>query len=122
MSEQWCLGFEYVPGEGVCVAAWPWCLVTSLPPDDARLAGLAERFAQSPTLATVIDLVGTVCPSFAALVVDDASDPGAPTVKIVLHGDVRAVVDGEAASGTKLITMATLPPDADVELWGGPGE
>ena len=109
--------FSYTPGEFTCLANWPVCLLIDLAPSDPRLPELVGLLDGEPTIEAVVDQLSrdgvTATPSFGLIRVDQDPAP------VVVHGDIRAIIDNEELPGTRFFAEAMASPLDQLSLSAG---
>ena len=112
--------FTYADGTGVCCAQWPVCVLTEITAQDSRLDQLTALLDQSAPMEAIVDFLShdgiTRTPSFGAMQVGEKS------VRVVVHGSVRAIVDGTVIEAPQFLTETTVNPQEKVCLTLGTGE
>ena len=113
----WSRDFAYAAGDVTCIALWPVCLLIDLKPADQQMTALAELLGADQPIEAVVDFLSqqgvSKIPSFGLISV------GADRTQVVVHGTVRAIVDGNPQPDTRLIAEAEVGPDSQVVLMAG---
>ena len=110
--------FVYSPGNFTCLAEWPVCLLIDILPEDPRLSELTDLLADGmDAVADYLSRGGmTTTPAFAMMQVGE--DP----VRVVIHGEAQAIIDGKRTQGTRLFVETSEPHFREVMLVAGMDE
>ena len=109
-----CRSFSYAPGELAGVARWPLCVLIELEPQDPVITKLVSVMDIDPSCEAVLDYLSregvTRIPSFGVMSI------GENNVRVILHGQISALVDGAETPGTQLFVELVASLDSDVVL------
>ena len=112
--------FRYADGTLICLAEWPTCVLVDIASQDPLLEQLADLLDSATPLEAIVDFLShdgiTRTPAFGAMQVGEES------VRVVVHGQVRAVVDGNVVEAPQFLTETTVTPLKNVVLQGSTGE